>query len=1083
MHMTVCVGISAEKIAGKNSNEEISEVVESILHPYVEGAEDKSKWKMDWYVIGGRWEGVFGVVKGTESNNIYLTESGRFAYELFDQYDVICNKGQIGPYVAGEMEYIPATGALMKDIDWYAIDKLNYFWMYRYMQIIMNEEERAERLEGKIPGGFIIENDYIYHASDENKTILYKKGETFEEHISRREIEFDKALLPLDAYVDKQGKWHDVNEVSLDREKVNEILEGADDSEDITELFANEFKNELNKFLDEEMQPDDYLIVLDCHTVGFFVSDYDEQGVMDISEMSIEELEEAANAGDSDAMEQLAMAYLNGDDEIDANPEKAYFWFVKCAETGNEQAMFNVGLFTAKGFGVERDFTKAAEWMQKAADEGDEDAEKCAEEYRKLADAVEKAKSGDAQAQADLAAGLMKIGGALEQAGEDRDFEESLMWAEKAVEQKNPDGYWVLALAYHHGRGVSQNMDKAIELYQKGADVGSAACQHNLGCEYMLGTNVEKDAHKAFELIKTAAEQGHGLAMRDLGKCYQFANGTPGNMKTAVEWYEKALEVIDDPELEQKTMLFKMMADEDPEFDEDYPEEESEVSDEQAQDALQNGKGTIKQVVTLPDGTKKEVAVWGGYEMDGYDRTLNVFMKNSDISTFINLMSEDKLDEEGIDDPCEYEEGYQVTVDYLDIPATLIVRRGQGKLSTEMYVRDERKTCSDIVEVGTGEVELEEVGSLSVGKDSLEKKKFLFYAIAAISVRKYLLKEGIVQKLYDMFDESAGVIIKVSNAGKIITKIVKGNERPDLPCNVFLLGEQMCRPYIDEMLGLQSSGKRKPKNPALIAKMKAQEETKKNAAAEEERRKQEEKEREEKAAQDKFKAEMDAWNELSQELQAKREKEKSAGYEEIEARGAEKKANINNRLTKTLDELNAKIKANKESLEAHKKELASIGVLKFVRKQELNKIIQQEEATATELQFEIKQQTQKFNDELMEVNKWIPKAKSDLDKSIVEKYPIPESPEQIRAREEAERKEKERIANFFAGENGKIKKAILEVLSDNRVKTAHEIKRNLEDFRGVSYGKVELLLSELDKEGYVEHAVHKGDTYYKILKK
>ena len=292
--------------------------------------------------------------------------------------------------------------------------------------------------------------------------------------------------------------------------------------------------------------------------------------------MSFEDMEEAANAGDVDAMEQLAMAYLNGDDDVDEDPEKAYYWFVKCAEAGNDQAMFNVGLFTAKGFGTERDFAKAAEWMQKAADEGDEDAEAYAEEYRKLADAVEKAKAGDAQAQADLAGGLMKLGGSLDQAGEGKDYEESVMWAEKAVAGGCPDGYWTLALAYHHGRGVDEDMDKAIEIYQKGADAGSAPCQHNLGCEYMSGENLKKDYHKGFELIKAAAEQGYGLAMRDLGRCYQFANGTTGNMKTAVEWYEKALEVIDDPELEQKVMMFKMLGESDEGFGEDYPEEDED---------------------------------------------------------------------------------------------------------------------------------------------------------------------------------------------------------------------------------------------------------------------------------------------------------------------------------------------------------------------------------------------------------------------------------------------------------------------------------------------------------------------------
>ena len=294
-----------------------------------------------------------------------------------------------------------------------------------------------------------------------------------------------------------------------------------------------------------------------------------------IESMSLKDKEEAANAGDVDLMEQLAMDYLNGDG-VAIDPEKAYYWFVKCAEVGGSgQAMFNVGLLTAKGFGVERDFAKAAEWMQKAADEEDEDAKACVDEYRKLADATEKAIAGDAQAQADLASGLMKLSDSLIQAGEDKDFEESVMWAEKAVAQGCPDGYFILALAYHHGRGVAQDIDKAIEIYQKGADAGNAPCQYNLGCQYMSGENIEKDRHKGFALIKAAAEQGYGLAMKDLGKCYQFAIGTPGNMKRAYEWYEKALEVIDDIELEQKVMMLGMISTTD-HFDEDYPEDDGD---------------------------------------------------------------------------------------------------------------------------------------------------------------------------------------------------------------------------------------------------------------------------------------------------------------------------------------------------------------------------------------------------------------------------------------------------------------------------------------------------------------------------
>lgn len=590
-------------------------------------------------------------------------------------------------------------------------------------------------------------------------------------------------------------------------------------------------------------------------------------GQFGMEDMSKDELMEAANNGDPDAMEKIAMAYLNGDDEFEEDAEQAYYWTVKSAENGNDQAMFNAGLFTAKGFGTERDFAKAAEWMRKAAEAGDDDAEECAKEYQKLADAVEKAEKGDAQAQADLAGGLMKLGGSLDQAGEMKDYEECVMWAEKAVAQGNADGYWTLALAYHHGRGVKRDVKKAIELYQKGADAGSDSCKHNLACEYMTGENIKKDHKKGFVLIKEAAENGHGLAMRDLGRCYQFANGTPGNMKKAVEWYEKALEVIDDPELERKVMTFKGLADVNPNFGEDYPEAEEddfdesnlpegymdklkEVADEidgledtdsidkeitiedgntdEMIDALQNGQGGfITQTIKGVDGTEKEMAIWGGYELDGYDRTLNVFMNLKNQGSFIEYYQDNDLDGSDIKDPCEKEVGYQMTIDLMDLAGTIVIRKSQREMTVEFYERDERKSYRNLLEENSGTVELDESGKIVFDPDTIEDNKHVVFAIVSEGLRRYLLKEGIVKKLYDMYDESAGVLVKVSKGGTITTKIVKGRERPDLPCSVFLLGEQICRPYIDEMLGLESNGIRPHFDPKQAEKVKVAREKKK----------------------------------------------------------------------------------------------------------------------------------------------------------------------------------------------------------------------------------------------------------------
>lgn len=102
-------------------------------------------------------------------------------------------------------------------------------------------------------------------------------------------------------------------------------------------------------------------------------------------------------------------------------------------------------------------------------------------------------------------------------------------------------------------------METTIEIYRKGADNGDPESQYKLGCEYILGDNVEWDQKKGFELIKLAAEQGHGLAMRDLGCCYQFGYGTKDDIGKALEWYDRALEVIEDSELETLVKMFKEM--------------------------------------------------------------------------------------------------------------------------------------------------------------------------------------------------------------------------------------------------------------------------------------------------------------------------------------------------------------------------------------------------------------------------------------------------------------------------------------------------------------------------------------------
>ncbi|MBR6812688.1 MAG: sel1 repeat family protein [Oscillospiraceae bacterium] len=275
--------------------------------------------------------------------------------------------------------------------------------------------------------------------------------------------------------------------------------------------------------------------------------------------LPVSEKEALANGGDLEMMDMLSTIYLNGTEGVEASPEKAVYWLRKLAEAGAASGQFNLGLHYAMGMGVERDFEEAARWMEKAAKSGDEDAEYIAQEYKKAAEDEKKAASGDAAAQADLAATLMGICGAFAELGVDVDFSQCYDLAKKSAEQNNGDGIWTLALCYEHARGTNEDIDMAVSLYEKGAALDHSPSLYSLGCYYMRGDAVELDQNKGFELIHKAAVQGYGPAIKTVGDCYNHGVAVPEDNDKAMQWYETFLKDNYDPDLVQKVALMKML--------------------------------------------------------------------------------------------------------------------------------------------------------------------------------------------------------------------------------------------------------------------------------------------------------------------------------------------------------------------------------------------------------------------------------------------------------------------------------------------------------------------------------------------
>ena len=276
--------------------------------------------------------------------------------------------------------------------------------------------------------------------------------------------------------------------------------------------------------------------------------------------MPEEGLEELAESGDEAAMNDLANAYLNGDG-VEQNFEKSLYWWKKLAECNDPTGQYNVGLYYAKGCGVERDFEKATEWMRKSSENGDKDAEKLIDLFAKAGENLQKAESGDADAQAEVANLMMYLGRSVTVPGIDSEdeFKEAVKWAQKAADNGSGEGCWILGLAYEHGRGVKEDLNLAIEYFEKGVNLGHAKCMGNLGAIYMNGQVKGKTKEDGFRLMRKAAELGDVHSMKNVGSCYQFGNGVEDSMRKAIYWYEKYLEHEEDAELERKVRIFKTL--------------------------------------------------------------------------------------------------------------------------------------------------------------------------------------------------------------------------------------------------------------------------------------------------------------------------------------------------------------------------------------------------------------------------------------------------------------------------------------------------------------------------------------------
>jgi TPR repeat protein len=127
-----------------------------------------------------------------------------------------------------------------------------------------------------------------------------------------------------------------------------------------------------------------------------------------------------------------------------------------------------------------------------------------------------------------------------------RDIAEEIM---KRAEANDAASIYLLADYYEHGlNGIQQDQTKAIDLYDRAADLGYKKAHNNLACVYHEGGNLKKAKFH----WEAAAMLGHELARNNLG-CMEAESG---NMDRAVKHWTIAATAGDYKAMQKLRLCF-----------------------------------------------------------------------------------------------------------------------------------------------------------------------------------------------------------------------------------------------------------------------------------------------------------------------------------------------------------------------------------------------------------------------------------------------------------------------------------------------------------------------------------------------
>ncbi|MGN1392533.1 MAG: SEL1-like repeat protein [Succinivibrionaceae bacterium] len=201
--------------------------------------------------------------------------------------------------------------------------------------------------------------------------------------------------------------------------------------------------------------------------------------------------------------------------------------FELLAQLGDDEGLYKTAEMYLNGLGTKKDQRKATEYLTKAAEKGNKEAQ---------------TKLGE----------LYYSSSYLTRTCLGHDYKKALYWFRKAG--NDPKALEAIATMYQYGLGVPQDLviaqnyyDKWIDVYYKKAQQGDAKSQYLLGLYFYDGTRHQIDEEKAKEWFEKSANQNYIPALEILGNLYTFG-GEKIQQDTAKanDIYKKLIELYTD---------------------------------------------------------------------------------------------------------------------------------------------------------------------------------------------------------------------------------------------------------------------------------------------------------------------------------------------------------------------------------------------------------------------------------------------------------------------------------------------------------------------------------------------------------